>query len=234
MYSYLVFLGYVADNFSVYTDTLLVVKMFCTIFLETGLQVMTVLLYAFIVYAVCQVETSIYITFIRKVNQMGYLSHSMTSLAAQLNKPLRKISYLQRRFDFLFSILPVGWLLNLLLIMSGNLLVFSIKPIRTNKILFVSEMLSLLVNITTTLGAVFLASHFIEQTDREKSKLIDTLLTNLEPSLMKMELIKLLERHQFKLTGWSLFRINKSLLVSYVGAIGTFSILFANLSGARI
>ena len=75
-----------------------------------------------------------------------------------------------------------------------------------------------------------MVSDFIEKTEVLKSKLIDLMLLRSESA----SLVTFIGRHQFNLTGWSLFEINKSLLVSFVGAIGTFSILFANLSGARI
>ena len=207
------------------------------VILEAGWFLETALLYVYFMYSVLLVE-SIY--FNEKFTLYISRAHQSFEQSIQnLKLAYANVHCLHNLFERCFSLMPFTWLSCLFFLLSGNLVIQVRSSSSTDsdptQILFlISEHLALITFMLVFLSAIYIASMYVERLSRLREQVLFTLLAGYKPDLAKLDLIQLLDRNQLVLTGWSLFTVDKKLLLSFCAGLTSFSVLFANLSGADL
>lgn len=238
-----------------YHHVIVFYKAYAYAFFESNWLISTAVIYVYCVYAIALIEHGYFHHRCAVLMQLSSCNLSTPQVALvyrKLKLAFASVKCLHNLFDVLFNILPVCWLGFLFFLLSGNVVIqvnaasaaagktgnstaaaFD-TSYRTSALFLISEYIALFVFLASILCSVYVASAIVEDMIRTRSNFLFDILVDCPSDLMKADFICMLERNSLKLTGYNLFEVDKRLLLSFCAGLISFSVLFANLSGADI
>ena len=141
----------------------------------------------------------------------------------------RHIHDMGQEFEQLFNLFPAMWLLSFLLQSTGYLVLFLDETMRVE--LIVGEWFILGVQMILCATTIAIVIHRKSQIAQQAENLCKSMIASAGVQLNTNHsmLVKELER-SLTLTGYGQFEIKPSLLISFIGSVITFSVLFIQLT----
>ena len=182
----------------------------------------------------CYVTTSlaVYLVFLNMVHMFvcrqllnieTYLMNSLTPDLTQICDSLCSTITVMNEFENIFSVLPLIWFTYLFAYASDQ--VVFVRAMSSPKVL-VFTVAFLIEFVCVFLAVVFMSSQR-NSLYQETNKIERQLLNVKGNSFIKSRLLANLESiSSFKVTAWQTFYLQKSFLLSFVGTVLTFSVLF--------
>lgn len=214
-------------NFFIYGLYSLGFPLFCSFWFLTSLS-----LYKFLLYEIRMLELQLISQFANDIQTIDDISVMKNFLS-----PFERISALKRSFETLMNIFPLHWF-SIFFIRSTTLVLGMKAAAREEQENFVNtygwlilEIVCYLVTMALTFQVYFLNDELNERISWEAAKAIK--LCRKLPLHANYELIGLLEdlkRSDLKLTAFSMIELNKSYLLSFLGSVVTFTVLFIQIS----
>jgi len=192
-------------------------------------QTITCVMYAYAIYLFHLVEKQFYET-----AWLQFRHNSPNQLVTQKYViQYVTITKLQANFNQYFELYPFLWLSYLFMKASAALVFMFSSSTNTQLFFLLNEYIGLITYLLTFAATIVVVSHQLEKTIEAKRNFVSNCYGLGIVNETKF-LIEILARNEFVLTGWSMFVINKHLILSFSGSLITFSVLFANLSGAPV
>ena len=152
-----------------------------------------------------------------------YLKKSQTADLIQVCDCLCNTITVMKKFDKIFSLVPLIWFSYLFAYASDQAML--IRWMKSPTILIFT--VSFLIEFLSVCLAVLFMSSQRNSLHQETIKVERHLLNVKGDSFIKSRVMANLESiSSFKMTAWNMFYLEKSLLLSYIGTVMTFSILF--------
>lgn len=218
------------DNW--YIVCLAIFKMFAFAIFNSNTFTVSAILYTFLVYSLHLIDES-FSKRLSKAN-MNYA----TTIKARF-----KIDELRQQFNTLLSNLPFLWLSFLFILASGFVVITLDEDSVTSEPLYLlGEWLAYVGYSFAIIGSLLVCTYLSKQSASICRKLayeislcdIESYRQSRSTPISKRFLLKHLERKGYiKLSAWSVFKVSKELLLSFLGAIISFSILFAQIAIER-
>lgn len=135
-----------------------------------------------------------------------------------------------REFDNIFSLLLLLSLTDVFV--STSVMVINVsREVNTANI---TALIKFVINIVWMLGVVLFIHRKQESLVKESQQVRKVILTQKPPCILSASFVSQLDSFSsMKMTAWSLFPLDKSLILSFVASVMTFTVLFLQLSGSK-
>lgn len=228
-------------------------KAYCYAIFESNWLISTAVIYVFAVFAISLIERVFFhgkCVVLKQIMAAQLSSERVTQVYRKLKMAYASVKCLHNLFDKLFNMLPVCWLGFLFFMLSGNMVIqVSAKSAaqangtytdafdtsyRRSPLFLISEHIALFVFMATILVSIYVASSIVESMNKTRSNFLFDIIVDCPSDHQKSDMIYLIDKNKLQLSGYNLFSVDKKLLLSFCAGLISFSVLFANLSGANI
>lgn len=183
-----------------------------------------------------------YLVLLLHAMDMSYFSRfstkSMTLYSpSSLYKLRKELDALRLEFNSLFSLIPFLWFSYLFFSFSGFIVmtVTSTSVVALQWTSITAEWIMYSLFVSAVVIAVLYCESLSKKSQRQATEFALQLVMQSDDHLKaselvaKLQLISELNQHSLHLTGWSIFNLNRGLLLSFAGSLISFSVLFAGL-----